>query len=488
MDGNRLRQAAEWFYRHVYGDEPIQRQRPERREKLPPLLMTARSLENRGFHSWQSREAVFVKQGKLLANYEDDYAFSGEVLHYYPTYESLSDPELRGYFAWRTRLRYGHWEQTSLSFAFLYIYELLNRVGGEPPEEAFQKLREFREHYGALDRRILPYLQRWERDYVVYYDLPPAFLSDNRQTVLDRALGVLDHPEDRSKGEIMEAVRVFAPKWLGRSRFYGENREDMDEIVARFLKGAAEHYTRRTQKTLADQLFGREVPLPVRFFEGAVFYAREKKPDGAYVVDPYFRLEGKNGQWVARRRVFPSDCGRKLEDLMKSLDGELRLLSGYGRPIQHTDLPKWQAALLRQCFQELSEEKKAAEAKKITIDFSALAGIRRDAEATKEKLMVEEEQEDDPGEKAQEVPPEPEPASEAPENFLLTPVQTRFLRCLLYGGSLAWVAQEGYLPSVLADGINEALYDQFCDAVLDTDGAPTPVEDYIDELKEMVAP
>lgn len=486
MDGNRIRQAAEWYYRHIYGDEPIRSQRPERREKLPPLLRTARSLENRGFQSWQSREALFVKQGRLLANYEDDYPFSGEVLHYYPTYTSLSDSELRGYFAWRTRLRHGRWEKTSLSFAFLYIYELLNRVAGETPEEGLNKLREFRERYGALDRRILPYLQRWEMDYILYYDLPPELLEDTPQILLDRALGVIDHLEDHSNGEIMDAVRSFAPKWLGRSRFYGEKREDMDEIVVRFLKGAADHYSGRTQKSLTDQLFGREETLSFRFFDGAVFYVREKKSDGVYVVDPYFRLEGKNGQWVARRRVFLSDRGRKLEDLMKSLDGELRLLSGYGRPIQHTALPKWQAALLRQCFQALSDEKKAAEAKKITIDFSALAGIRRDAEATKEKLMVEEEREDEPAEKVQEVPAEP--PTETSENTPLTPEQTRFLRCLLYGGSLAWVAREGYLPSVLADGINEALYDRFCDAVLDTDGAPTPVEDYIDELKEMVAP
>ncbi|MFR0734294.1 MAG: TerB N-terminal domain-containing protein [Oscillospiraceae bacterium] len=29
------------------------------------------------------------------------------MLHYYPTYQSLTDPELRGYFSWRTKLRRG---------------------------------------------------------------------------------------------------------------------------------------------------------------------------------------------------------------------------------------------------------------------------------------------------------------------------------------------------------------------------------------------
>ena len=44
----------------------------------------------------QSRESIFVKQGKLLANYEDDYVYDRPVLRYFPTYQSLTDPELRG--------------------------------------------------------------------------------------------------------------------------------------------------------------------------------------------------------------------------------------------------------------------------------------------------------------------------------------------------------------------------------------------------------
>ncbi|MDE7262758.1 MAG: hypothetical protein K2N78_11975 [Oscillospiraceae bacterium] len=40
--------------------------------------------------------------------------------------------------------------------------------------------------------------------------------------------------------------------------------------------------------------------------------------------------------------------------------------------------------------------------------------------------------------------------------------------------------------SVLVDGVNEKLYDTFQDTVLDD--TPQLVEDYIDDLKEMVRP
>ena len=40
--------------------------------------------------------------------------------------------------------------------------------------------------------------------------------------------------------------------------------------------------------------------------------------------------------------------------------------------------------------------------------------------------------------------------------------------------------------SVLVDGINEKLYDTFMDSVLDD--TPKLIEDYIEDLKEMVKP
>ena len=44
------------------------------------------------------------------------------------------------------------------------------------------------------------------------------------------------------------------------------------------------------------------------------------------------------------------------------------------------------------------------------------------------------------------------------------------------------------MAAVLADSINEKLYEQFADSVLTVDDRPEPVEDYIEELKEMIQP
>ena len=168
MDTNRMKKAAEWFYSTVFRDEAIKPRTYAPVEKIPSLLRTARSLENSPNNAWQSRESIFLKQAKLLVNYEDDYDFKGSVVRYYPTYQALTDQELRGYFSWRTKLRKGDIQKTSLSFAFLYIYELINQVGVADPLDGYQKLKAFRDSYGQLDEGILSYLRKWMTDYVVY--------------------------------------------------------------------------------------------------------------------------------------------------------------------------------------------------------------------------------------------------------------------------------------------------------------------------------
>ena len=83
MDTNRFKKAAQWFYSNVFQDEAIQPRGTPPDEKLPSLLRTARSLENNITMRWQSRESIFLKQGKLLANYEDDYTFEASVTRYF---------------------------------------------------------------------------------------------------------------------------------------------------------------------------------------------------------------------------------------------------------------------------------------------------------------------------------------------------------------------------------------------------------------------
>ena len=483
--------AAEWFYDKVFSDEAITPRKEPPRERLPSLLRTARSLES---GSWQPREILFLKQAKLLASYEDDYEFSGQVTRYYPTYQALTDQELRGYFSWRTRVRRGDIQKTSLSFAFVYIYELINQIGVEDPLEGYQKLTHFRVVYGALDDGILPYLKRWMTDYVIYYDLPSALLADSSQVQLDGSIAVLERMAEESPAAIMEALKQLPLKWLNRSKFYQNHTQDMDTVIVRVLRRIAAHYDSRCKKGFVEQYVASIQKDLTWLFEAAVFCNPLKRRNYEYALDERCVYRCLNGRWMVEKYFFQSRKCAKLDDILKTVDREMREQFDPKHPIKSQLETKWILKIIDEEIQALLAERKAAEAKKITIDRSQLAKIRRDAAITQEKLIVEEELEE---EEPAPAPAEPAPTSAAvespgqapadvPPDSPLNDTEYRLLQAILYGKDRSWVRTEGYIMSVLLDSINEKLYDVFQDAVLDDAGAP--LEDYIDELKEMVTP
>lgn len=476
MSNDRIKRATEWFYHNVFRDEAIKPRPQAPAKKLPSLLRTARSLENDPKKPWQSRESIFLKQAKLLAAFEDDYPFQGDVTRYFPTYQSLTDQELRGYFSWRTKLRQGEVRKTSLSFAFLYIYELLNQVGVADPMDGYQKLIAFRDAYGQLDGKILPYLKEWLTSYVVYYDLDPNLLASLPQVLSDRSITVLDMIAQQEDTKVLYAVKQLAPKWLSRSKFYRENQTDCDTVILGSLRRISDHYARRTQKTMVEQFYGRCASYPTILFNTAVFCDPLKRRNYEYTVDERRIYRCQNGLWTVTQHAIPPGRSSKLEDILKTIDAVMRQEYSYKNLIKCETETKWMIKLIREEAQALLARKKTAEAKKITIDYSQLAHIRREAAQTQDKLTVEEELEE----------PITEPAPPPEEDTLLSPAEHRLLHCLLYGGSTTWVQEEGHLLSVLVDSINEKLYDSFQDTVLDD--TPELIEDYIEDLKEIVTP
>lgn len=501
--------AAEWLRGTVFKEEAIRPRAPKPAERVPQVIRAARSLGNGTYQSWQSRETVFMKQGKLLAGYEDDYEYGGSVQCYYPTYQSLTDRQLRGYFSWRTKLRRGDVHEAPLSFAFLYIYEQINQIGAVDAMDGFRKLEAFRDAYGQIDSRILSYLNRWISDYVVYYGLDRELLSGTPQVIRERSIAVLEHIQERDAAEIMDAVKGLSG-WLERSKFYGSYRDDMDTVIVRVLRRVAAHYAARCKKTMAEQYFGGYSQCQVSLFDTAVFCDPLKRRSYEYAVDERWVYSCKNGLWFAQRRAAPPGSGGKLDDLLKTIDSVMRQEFDYRHPVKSKTETKWLLRLIQEEVQGLLAEKKAAEERKITIDYGRLSQIRRDAAVTREKLIVDEEMD---------LPEEPAPQEQEPVQFTLeglaqeqrsmlpsaqveaapaapsvaqggdtplSPPEYRLLQCLLYGGDTGWVQAEGHLLSILVDGVNEKLYDTFLDTVID-DG-PQLIEDYIDELKEMVHP
>ena len=120
----------------------------------------------------------------------------------------------------------------------------------------------------------------------------------------------------------------------------------------------------------------------------------------------------------------------------------------------------------------------------ITIDLSKLDEIRKSADITREKLLVDEEENE-----ITEIFVNKKDVSEVPCIYAesqLDKDEKEFLIALLYNSDFMAIARKyGKMPSILADSINGKLFDSFSDIVIDfSDDGPYIINDYLDEIKK----
>ena len=157
----------------------------------------------------------------------------------------------------------------------------------------------------------------------------------------------------------------------------------------------------------------------------------------------------------------------------------MRECYAYRHPVKRMLDTKWILKLIEEEARGLLAEKQAAEDKKVSIDYSQLAKIRRDAAVTQDKLIVEEE-----AWKPNRIQPRKcsarrgnRPNAPEPGGVPTAPVPP--VRQGLWLG-----ARLGLMLSRSGGRINEKLFDEFADSVLTLDNGPELIEDYIQDLKE----
>ena len=180
----RTHQSAR-FSNEIYADEPILKTGRQMQNFLPDQYRKMREISRwqddpkGGAGRWLSEAELFYRQGLLMADFEDDCPYNGTFKSYFPTYNAMSDRQLRGYFTWRAQVRRGTVEETSTSFAFLYLYELICGIGVDDPLDGFSKIKAFWNAYRAFEPGIDRFARVWLQDYAVFHGLDPKLLRDS---------------------------------------------------------------------------------------------------------------------------------------------------------------------------------------------------------------------------------------------------------------------------------------------------------------------
>ena len=464
----------------VYIDEPILFTADQMKNYLPPECREMRRLAFQGGkHSMTSAE-IFDRQARYMADYEDDCPYTGEFVRYFPTYESMSDRQLRGYFTWRVHVRRGEIEKTSLSFVYVYIYELLGGIGVKDAEDGFRKLCAFREAYRQLDPQIDRYLDVWLRDYVIYYDLDPSYLADVTDVQFDRALTVLRDWREADDDTLFDAISELSTYQISRSRYCRQAPQKTKDVLCGTFRRLSEYCEKHRKYTLTEGFFGRMFSTPYTMFYSAIVLMKPQ-PDRTYTVSDLCSFNCKNGKWSCKRVWGKRGKNAELGAVVRAVDALLRQSDAFQYPLKTDSIPKYLRKIILDTIDEVHAAEQQRAALEVRIDLSKLQGIRDAADVTRDKLIVEEE-----------TFPEPEtlvvPDTQVKENELgLDAVETAVLRGLMLGQDANGILREsGRMLSVVVDAINEKCFDRFGDTVLVFDGeAPEILEDYEEELKEM---
>ena len=474
--------GEEYFSPSVYRDEPILRTAASMKNYMPEKYREMHRIAHpNGLHSLTPEE-IFYRQAKFMENFEDDFDYGGDFFRYFPTYQSMSDLQLRGYFSWRTHVRRGELPKTSLSFVFIYLYELINGIGYQTPEEGYAIFKSFSDAYSEIDVRIRRYTQLWLRDYVIYHGLDLSLLSDSFDLDMERSIGVFSEYTHVSDDVLFSALCACSSYKLEHSRFYRENETDVREIACRAYRAYAEYYVKNRKYSLFESLFGKPTTTTYLMFSSAIFCPQEKHPDAEIVIGPYTSFSCRNGKWTHTKLWRVNDSKRQIGSFLRAVDMEMRKAVNYPHALKSTPAPKYLHKIIAECILETQEEKRKQAARVVKIDVSKLSGIRAAADVTRDKLIVEEEPDDV---LPVSVAPQPTTAPEQEIPFGLNETEACVLRTLLCGGDPQSVLQgTGQLLSVVADSINEKCFDTFSDTVLVFDAdMPCVLEDYADELK-----
>lgn len=476
------------FQEKIYRDEPILHTAAQMANYLPPEYRQMKKIVRSRAAFGQSTEWLFYRQGKLMEDFEDDCPYRGEFSRYYPTYQTLYDDQLRGYFTWRAAVRHGRIEKTPLSFVFLYIYELINQIGVHSPEEGFDTLYTFWQQYRELDPRLDRYVRQWLGDYVVYYGLDSERVSLFADLSFDGSLLVLLHAEEHEESEIFNALMALSSYRIENSKFYKQYPAEVCKVAVAVFTAWSDYWAKNRQKTLLEKLFGRRISCPYRMFQSAVFYDQRKYEDYTYAFNEIHRYTCKDGAWSCEKYYGSRGRSKELGTMLRAVDCRMRRAYGFAAPLKEESVTKVLQGIIDKAISQRLEQRRRETAPKVEIDLSKLQNIRQSAEIIRDKLIVEEETEELT---VRQEPPVIPPTEETPgDSAGLTMLELRFLRALLYGTEDYHVPLHaaGAMASVTVDAINEKLFDQFGDTVLLFDGdRPELIEDYIEDLKGMIA-
>lgn len=442
---------------------------------------------------------IFYKQAVFMKDFEDDFGGNAEFNHYFPFYQIMGYEQLRTYFTWRTKVRQGEIGDIDKSYAFIYIYELLNNIGADNPQDGLHKLLHFWQEFRAHNCSIDAYVSRWLKDYYIFYNLSQ---SSFKEFVDKYELG--EHfPNISDVDSDFDLFCSISKYDIKKSKFYTDENNEMIANCFSFVIEKIRQNFEVAGLDFDDALF-RPTRKLVRWrpFKDALFYNHLKQKNRRVILSKNEIYVCKNGKWTFSTYL-TSEKGRQFVGfVIKQMEVALRKLTKYkfklaanvGMIHEQTlaklvssgiDIEKTICAAVLEFYRDLTKTV-------VTVDRTSLAKIRKEALVTQESLIVEEQPLNvlpQANENIFEDLPDVEPIETSDgwqglkEN--LSENEIKSLKKIIQKGDIKSFADEcGVMLEVLIDGINEKAMDYIGDNLIDDEF--NLYEDYYEQAKELM--
>lgn len=327
---------------------------------------------------------MFYTQACFMKAFVDDYARPSIFARYFPTYNDMSDHDLRAYFTWRHRfVQYcedldgpsksvGAQPATAksavtkptavkhqrplaqLSFSFVYAYELLCNVHAFSPEKTFEQLKRLRDAYAddTCGKQLSRYLTMWMLDYAMYNNLSQDVYADAVQTDelllyqgvaclrrFEHAIIVAAQKQSKTRGKklndpaIIDALclRLDVAKLadllvrvsdspLKHSKVYEQYPQRLQTAVARVFVQMVLHCQQCRKQGFMESLFGNPEELPYTMFESAVFYETEPHDDQRIQTPWYTVYSCSRNRWTKLVPCTNPSVSSQLANILRGIE------------------------------------------------------------------------------------------------------------------------------------------------------------------------
>ncbi|MEK4366288.1 TerB N-terminal domain-containing protein [Paenibacillus sp. FSL M8-0212] len=330
-----------------------------------------------------SSEKRFVEEAKQWAEMEGDVSPWVPFMSYWPTYGVMNEAQRKWFMFWRKEVRQGRYPDTDLSYLFVHIYELINGIGWQNPQDGYDQLKQLWVNYRERLPQLNIYMQEWMVDYVLVHQMEMSLsevmgLSGGYlpAEMLDRELQRI--LQDKVSDISLNMLQRYYDYDITLSKFYRDGgKEVMEQYIPRVM-ALVDSYLERTRLV---GLLPECDPNDERTVE-RILFRKAVYDDSIYGRSVSFRYMpiGEQAEFV-----------QMVTRIYRCTENKLRELLGFRGRLRGQTLEPELANLIERYLDKTYaiEQAESVEQPMIRIDSEKLASLQQESEYVRLALTIE---------------------------------------------------------------------------------------------------